>query len=262
MLTKKLKILFPLLATSIIFAVGCEPVTQSDHETSDHTLALYVATNKADGNTLVGFRRSTNGQFERIGEFATGGTGTGDLEIPALTKDETHPLANGDDPLISGYGIVATDDSKYVLAVNAGDATVSLLTVNSDYSLELVNTAKAGDKFPISIASTGRHVVVASVGVDNNHGSISAYVINASGELLAVPNSRRDLKARPSTVAFTRDGRHLIVNELVTGKIKVFALQDNSLSTEPVSMVDSRVRMDVFRRFQSASTLAPVTAVT
>jgi len=236
---KKLKYLLPLLATSIVIVVGCEPVTQSDDKTPDHTLTLYVATNKADGNTLVGFRRLSDGQFERIGEFATGGTGTGDLEIPALTKDETHPLANGDDPLISGYGIVATDDSKHVLAVNAGDGTVSLLMVNSDYSLKLVNTAKASDKFPISIASTGRHVVVASVGMDNNHGSISAYVINASGELVAVPNSRRDLKARPSTVAFTNDGRHLVLNELVTGKIKVFALQGDSLSTEPVSMVDS-----------------------
>ena len=236
---KTLNVLLPLIATSIVFAVGNDSVAQSNDETSGHASALYVATNKADGNTLVGFRRSADGQFERIGEFATGGSGTGDLEIPALTKDETHPLANGDDPLISGYGIVATDDGKHVIVVNAGDSTIGLLTVNSDHSLKLVNTAKAGDKFPISVASTGRHVVVASVGVDNNHGSISAYVINASGELVAVPNSRRDLMARPSTVAFTRDGRHLIVNELVTGKIKVFALKGDSLSEVPVSMVDS-----------------------
>lgn len=236
---KKFNVLLPLLATIIVFAIGCATVTQPDHKTPDYTLTLYVATNKADGNTLVGFRRSADGQFERIGEFATGGNGTGDLEIPALTKDETHPLANGDDPLISAYGIVATNDGKHVLAVNAGDSTVSLLTVNTDYSLELVNTATAGDMFPVSIASTGRHAVVASVGMDNNHGSISAYVINASGELVAVPNSRRDLQARPSTVAFTRDGRHVIVNELVTGKTKVFALEGDSLSAEPVSMVDS-----------------------
>jgi 6-phosphogluconolactonase (cycloisomerase 2 family) len=157
-------------------------------------------------------------------------------------------LANGDDPLISAYGIAATDDGKHVLAVNAGDSTVGLLTVNTDYSLKLVNAAKAGDKFPVSVATTGKHVVVASVGVDNNHGSISAYVISASGELVAVPDSRRDLWARPSTVAFTRDGRHLIVNELVTGKIKVFAREGDSLSAEPVSMVDSP-RAD--RRFQA-----------
>ena len=62
------------------------------------TRAFYVASNKADGNTLVGFARQSSGKFSKIGEFPTGGKGTGDLEIPALQRDVTHPLANGDDP--------------------------------------------------------------------------------------------------------------------------------------------------------------------
>lgn len=228
-----------LTAGSFVFALSGTTAVLSDDRNSGRGSAIYVATNKADGNTLVAFRRSADGQFKKAGEFATGGKGTGDLEIPALTKDETHPLANGDDPLISAYGIVATDDGKHVLAVNAGDSTVSLLKVNSDHSLKTVNTAKASDKFPVSVATFGSHVVVASVGVDNSNGSISAFAISATGELVSVPNSRRDMKARPSTVAFTSDGRHLIVNELVTGKIKVFAVKGDTLSADPVSVVDS-----------------------
>jgi 6-phosphogluconolactonase (cycloisomerase 2 family) len=237
---KKLNSIRNIVAVSSIFIAGCMSSMQPDNQTSHHnTLSIYVATNKAEGNSLLGFRRTKNGKFEKIGEFYSGGIGTGDLEIPALKKDSTHPLANGDDPLISGYGIIATDDKNFVLVVNAGDATVSSLKVNSNDSLTLINTVNAGDKFPISIANAGRHVVVASVGKDNNHGSVSTYLISSSGILSAVPGSRRDLKARPSTVAFTHDGRHLIVNELVTGKINVFALQGNLLSSEPVSVIDS-----------------------
>ena len=232
-------ILHRILVISSVFVVGSTALIQTNAKASNSDLAVYVATNKANGNSLLGFRRTVKGEFERIGEFLTGGMGTGDLEIPALKKDSTHPLANGDDPLISGYGIIATDNNKYVLAVNAGDSTVSSLKVNNDQSLTLINTVSAGDKFPISIAHSGEHVVVASVGKDNNHGSISAYLINNSGELSAVLGSRRDLKARPSTVAFTHDGRHLIVNELVTGKIKVFSLEGHQLSSDPVSVINS-----------------------
>lgn len=206
---------------------------------SDAFPVIYVASNNADANTLVRFCRTESGRYERSGQYATGGSGTGDLEIPALKKDETHPLANGDDPLISAYGVLVTEDKHHVLAVNAGDASVSLLKVNTDYSLSLVNKAKAGDRFPVSIASFDRHVVAASVGADNNHGSISAYVIDDDGWLTEVPGSHRDLKARPSTVVFSKDGSHLIVNELVTGKIKVFAMQGETLSKAPVSEVDS-----------------------
>lgn len=255
---KKLDTAVLLAIPLLFFAAGCsdrpaDPVAPRDASAQSGGVrpatvsAIYVATNKADGNTLVAFRRLPNGRYEKMGEYATGGLGTGDLEIPALQKDETHPLANGDDPLISAYGIVATDDAKHVLAVNPGDASVSLLKVNPDSSLTSVNKAKAGDKFPVSVATTGNHVVVASVGEDNMHGSISAYSIGDDGRLAAVPGSRRDLQARPSTVAFSRDGRHLILSELVTGKIKVFARDGDTLSAEPVSVVDSPRSGDRFQ---------------
>ena len=200
--------------------------------------AFYVVTNKMDANSIVGYEESKSGEYVKIGEFKTGGKGTGDLEIPALQKDETHPLANGDDPLISANAIAVTEDGKFVVTVNPGDATIALLKVKSDRSLHAVNTAPASDKFPVSVAIYSDMVVAASVGLDNNNGSIGAYRIK-DGELVPVSDSRRDLKARPSTIAFTSDGEHVIVNELVTGKIHTFAMANGSLSEKPISTIDS-----------------------
>lgn len=197
---------------------------------------IYVATNKTQDNTISAFHQE-KGQYMLLGEYKTGGKGTGDLEVPALQKDPAHPLANGDDPLISAYGITATKDGLFLLAVNAGDATVSLLKRNTDNSLTAVNTQPAGDKFPLSVAVSGNKVVVASVGEDNGKGSISAFLIE-DGRLKSIQNSRRDLAARPSTIKFSSDGEHVVLSELVTGKIKTFAFSDN-LSSEPTASIDS-----------------------
>lgn len=197
---------------------------------------FYVATNKAAENSVSAFYEK-NGQYIQLGEYKTGGKGTGDLEVPALQKDPSHPLANGDDPLISAYGITATEDGSYFLVVNAGDSSVSLLKRNEDNSLSAVNTQPASDKFPLSVAVSGNKVAVASVGEDNNQGSVSAYIIE-DGHLKTIQNSRRDLKARPSTIRFSSDGEHIIVNELVTGKIKTFTFTDN-LSVAPIATIDS-----------------------
>ena len=200
---------------------------------------LYVATNKADGNTVVHYAKDATGRFQVAGEYPTGGLGTGDLEIPDLKKDPTHPLANGDDPLISAYAIIASDDRKHLVVVNPGDSSISLLRVTDNGGVTLVNKAKSSDRFPVSIATSGQYVVVASVGLDNNNGSLSAYLIDSDGWLTSIEGSRRDLQARPSTVAFSADGRYVVVTELVTGKIKSFGLTDNQLTLDPISVVDS-----------------------
>ena len=233
--------LFTLSIVLITGALATSAVSAQEAST------IYVATNKTEGNTVAAYKRMAGGQFKWQGEYVTGGKGTGDLEIPALKKDPSHPLANGDDPLISAYGIVATDDKQHLLVVNAGDSSISLLRINPDASLSAVNTVAAGDKFPVSIATSGNRVVVASVGNSNMEGGIKAYVIK-SGKLAPVEGSRRDLKARPSTVAFNGRGDYVIVSELVTGKIKSFGLDGDTLSVEPVSVLDSP-RAD--QRFQA-----------
>ncbi len=209
--------------------------------------SIYVATNKADMNTIMAYKMMKDGSFMPH-EYKSGGKGTGDLEVPALKKDPTHPLANGDDPLISAYGVTVTKDMKNLLVVNAGDASVSMFKINPDESLMLVNTVKIHDKFPLSVAESNGNVVVASVGATNGEGSIEAMQIQ-DGKLISVPNSKRDLKARPSTVKFSSDGLFVVLTELVTGKVKSYAFASGTLSKEPISVVD--LPREDAKRFQA-----------
>jgi len=199
---------------------------------------FFIVSNKAEANTIYQFSSKNGEQYAMVGEYNTGGTGTGDLEIPALKKDDTHPLANGDDPLISAYAISASQDSKNIVVVNPGNATISLMKRGATNAISAVNTAPATDLFPISVAIHADYVVVASVGDSNMKGSIGLFKI-LNGRLVSLADNRRDLQARPSTVKFSSNGRFVIVNELVTGKIKAFSLTDGALSKEPVSVVNS-----------------------
>ena len=217
------------LATSAV-----NSVTQSSLSTPD----FFVVSNKADGNTIYQFTSNANGNYVMKGEYNTGGTGTGDLEIPALKKDSTNPLANGDDPLISAYGISSSQDGQNIIVVNPGNSTISLMRQNEEGNISAVNTAPATDLFPISAAVKGDYVAVASVGDSNMKGSIGLFKI-LNNRLVSLADNRRDLNARPSTVRFSSNGKFVIVNELVTGKIKTFALNDNGLSAAPVSVIDS-----------------------
>ncbi len=212
--------------------------TQSSIQQSVAGPDFFIVSNKADANTIYKFSSETNGQYAMAGEYKTGGTGTGDLEIPALQKDATNPLANGDDPLISAYSISASQDGKNIVVVNPGNATISLMKRGENDEISTVNTAPATDLFPISVAMHADHVVVASVGDSNMKGSLGLFKI-INGRLVSTQDNRRDLQARPSTVKFSSDGRFVIVSELVTGKIKTFALNNGRLSNEPVSVIDS-----------------------
>lgn len=239
---KEIKMFFKIKQTLIMSAallMGAMTINPATSHAGEYGEAVfYVVSNKADGNSIIGYERFDSGQYRRIGEYFTDGQGTGDLEIPALKKDLTHPLANGDDPLISANALAATKNGKQIIVVNPGDATLSLLHKNEDNTLKFVGKVKASDLFPISVAVHGRYVVAASVGKTNDHGSIGAYKITKNG-LIMIKGSRRDLGARPSTISFANKGRTVIVNELVTGKIKTYSMKNGRLSDEPVSVINS-----------------------
>ncbi len=204
---------------------------------------IYIATNKTDVNSIVAFNQKADGTLEEIGEFLSGGAGTGNIEIFDNGYNPTHPLADGVDPLISAYGVFKTTNNKHLLVVNSGDATVSSFAVNKDKSLTLKSTVAAGDKHPLSIASHAKLVYVASSGGASNppfSGNITGYRIDDNGKLTPIANSTVKLNARPTCVAFTSDGSYLVVAELVTGLIKVYGVKANGMLTEnPISTISS-----------------------
>ena len=81
---------------------------------------VFAMTNILDGNTVVAYSRGDDGTLSLVGEFATGGDG-GDFDG-----------AEGLDPLISAYSLINTPDNNYLLAVNAGSNTISVMQINAD----------------------------------------------------------------------------------------------------------------------------------
>ncbi|MEH6458207.1 MAG: hypothetical protein V7749_17900, partial [Cocleimonas sp.] len=194
------------------------------------TGAVYTATNHAEENSIIAYQQFDDGTLNKIGEYKTGGKGTGFAELSGMAYDPGagHPGSDGFDPLESTYALWRTPDNKNVLVVNAGNGTVSSLRVNKDFSLTLNNVVEAGDINPLAIATFGKIVYVASLGKSNTHpGNLKGYIISDIGILSPIFYSEISLKGRPASVEFTPDGKFLITVEVITGAIHSYKVLDD-----------------------------------
>jgi len=239
------KFSFPIISLLLgqIYLSGCTTANAPFENDTGIVGAAYVVTNKPEQNSVIGFGRKSDGTFVTLGEYPTGGKGTGDLEVPGLSpRDDSHPLSDGQDPLISAYAIEKTQDGKFVLVSNPGDGTISSMKVNNDNSLTHVSTVKSGGAFPISITTSSNAVFVANIGAGNFKGRLAGFTIDAGGNLEPIEGSVRKLArfgGRPSSVKFTPSGKHLLVTHILSGVIAVYSFEDGALSRKPVSTVDS-----------------------
>ncbi len=199
------------------------------------TGAVYTATNHAEENSIIAYQQFDDGTLNKIGEYKTGGKGTGFIELPGLPYDPKsgNPSADGIDPLESAYALWRSADNKNILVANAGNGTVSSLRVNKDFSLTLNNVVEAGSIKPLAIATHGKLVYVASMGWKKefpNDGNLTGYLIDDKGLLSPIFYSKRFLKGRPASVEFTPDGKFLIAVELTTGAVHSYqVLEDGTL---------------------------------
>lgn len=208
------------------------------------TGGVYVATNYEKENSIVGYKQYDDGTLEKIGEFGTGGKGTGLVELFGLPHDNTgHTFTDGIDPLASAYPLWRSADNRFVLIANAGDGTVSSMQVQPDLTLRRVSVVKAGHIKPNAIATYKDLVYVASLGVDTGDpgdGNIKGYHIDKKGVLTAMPDSIRLLGGRPASLEFTGDGKFLLAVEITTGVIHVWSVNEKgALSHDPVSSIVS-----------------------
>lgn len=211
----------------------------------DITGGVYVATNNDTENSILAYKQFSDGTLSQIGEFKTGGKGTGLVELFGLPYDPQsgHTFKDGIDPLASAYGLWRSWDNKNVLIANAGDGTISSLHVQPDLSLKLVSVVKAGDIKPDAIASFNDIVYVASLGKDVGEpgdGNLKGYRIDENGVLREIAGSVRALTGRPASLEFTPDGKYLLATEITTGVIHSYVVEENGLlSTKPVSSITS-----------------------
>jgi 6-phosphogluconolactonase (cycloisomerase 2 family) len=183
---------------------------------------VYTMTNATSGNSIVAFSRDADGSLSRVGEFPTGGLGTGGTV----------------DPLQSQYSILLDDGEngdghRTLLVVNAGSNDVSAFQVADDASLRLVGRVASGGTLPVSLAIQRNLLYVLNAG-DN---SVSGFRVTGKGSLVPIPNSTRSLSAGAagaSTIHFSADGDFLIVTERDANRLETFTVQPNGRLDDPV----------------------------
>jgi 6-phosphogluconolactonase len=167
--------------------------------------AVYTLSNDATANEIVVYSRAADGALTPFGAYPTGGRGTS--------------AGLGD------QGALLFDSARNAFfAVNAGDSTISMLTLRTDGSLALVSKIGSGGFVPISLTLKGDVLYVVNAGDTTHAAQISGFKV-AAGGFVAIPASTRPLSASnpaPAQIEFTPDGTFLVVTEKGTNTIDTF----------------------------------------
>lgn len=180
--------------------------------------AVFVMTNDADANAVVAYERTPYGTLQSPHRYETGGRGSGGTV----------------DPLGSQGSLTLSEDGSLLFAANAGSGTVSVFRVLGS-RLALIDRTPSGGSEPNAIAQHGRLVYVL-----NTAGSSSVVGFRLfDGKLVRIPESQRFLSgnfANSASLAFSPDGRFLVVTERTSNSIDVFRVQpDGRLSAIAVN---------------------------
>ena len=183
----------------------------SDFQARPH--AVFVMTNNADANEVIAYERNQNGTLHDPHHYPTGGRGSGGTV----------------DPLASQGSLTLSDDGSYLLAANAGSGSVSVFRVFGSH-LALIDREPTGGSEPNAVAQHGALVYVLNTAASSN---VVGFRLH-DGQLERIPGSLRFLSGNTvnsSSIAFSADGKFLVVTERSTNSIDVFHVQaDGRLS--------------------------------
>lgn len=188
-----------------------------DHGHWDNGRAVFVQTDALGGNSIAVYDRNPGGTLTAAGTYATGGNG-GQLSGSVV------------DHLASQNSLTYDAEAGELFAVNAGSNTVSVFGVDGD-RLHLRQVIGSGGSFPSSIAVHGDLVEVLN---STAGGSVQGFRL-IGGRLWALPGSNRALGLDPNAtpqfvttpgdIAFSPDGRQLLVTTKAgTNAIDVFSI--------------------------------------
>jgi 6-phosphogluconolactonase len=182
---------------------------------NETTGAVYVQTNDADTNEVVAYRRAGDGSLTHVGTFPTGGRGTG----------KPH--------LASQSSVVLDGDGRWLIVANAGSDEISLFEVEAG-GLRLSDTVSSEGSTPTSIAVQGQLVYV----LNNGSATIDGFEI-ANGKLVPLADSKRPLSedgADGAQIAFSPDGKTLVVTERGTNSISAYAVGARGYAEGPTTI--------------------------
>ncbi|MBV9183629.1 MAG: beta-propeller fold lactonase family protein [Acidobacteria bacterium] len=162
-------------------------------------------TNSASENQIVAYERTADGSLQEGRPFSTGGRGSGGLT----------------DPLGSQGSLTLTRDRSFLLAVNAGSGTISVLRVHGA-RLSLVETVPCGGSEPVAVAQHDNLVYVLNAGGTSN---VVGFRLEVNGKLKPIEKSISFLSTANSgaaSLAFSPDGQFLLVTEKLTNSVDAF----------------------------------------
>ena len=212
----KSNMITPLLALTLAAQVAPHIYAQAAQE---H--AVFAMTNSVGGNQIIAYSRAANGSLIEGNHFVTGGRGSGGTT----------------DPLGSQGSLTLSQDHSLLFAVNAGSGDLSVFRVNGA-NLQLVQVVPSGGSAPVAVAQHGNLVYVINFAGNSN---VVGFNLDGNGNLVGIPNSIRYLSATntgPSSLAFSPDGRFLLVTEKVTNNIDVFSVQSDGTLSQPTITPD------------------------
>ncbi len=202
--------------TLAVGSAGARPLFRH-HDVRGAGGAVFVQTDNPSGNAVAVYDRSWNGTLSSAGTYATGGLGG------VLTGSVVDHLA-------SQSSLVYDQAGHELFAVNAGSNTISAFDVDGSH-LHLLQVIGSGGSFPVSIAVHGDLVYALNA---LNGGSIQGYrlfgdhLVPLAGSSRALgldPTATPQFTTTPGQVAFTPDGRDLIVTTKANGNdIDVFSV--------------------------------------
>ena len=168
---------------------------------------VYTETNAASGNAILAYSQSHDGSLTWIGTFPTAGLGTGS------------GLGTQGEVILAGGG-------KWLLAVNAGSNDISTFRVRGDGSLVLTDRAGANGADPVSLTAHDGLVYVLDAG---GSGNIAGFRLD-NGSLHHIGGSIQALSGsatNPAEVAFSTNGRFLVVTERGTNLIDTYSVDSS-----------------------------------
>ena len=170
---------------------------------------VYVQTNDADHNEVVVFARRSGGELERLGSHLTGGKGSGEPHLPSQSS--------------------VVLDGERLFVTNAGSDEVTVFAATGD-ELTLLDRVESGGSTPRSVAVHGDRVYVLNTGEEPN---VAGFMLD-SDRLVAVSGSSRNAGTDPAQVAFSPDGRTLLVTDRAD-KIHAFAVGGDGRAQDKVT---------------------------
>jgi 6-phosphogluconolactonase (cycloisomerase 2 family) len=204
------KVLRKLFMAGLAIGLASPGLSNAQTGDSGNAGAVFVMTNAVDKNEVIAYRRATDGTLQETDRFATGGRGSG----------------GNNDPLESQGSLKLSQDHTLLFAVNAASGSVSVFSVHGS-QLSLVDKVISGGSEPNAVAQHGNLLYVSNVGGSS---SVVGFRLD-HGKLTQIPNSTRFLSTNNSGaggLAFSPDGRFLVVVERLTNDIDVFSVQGDS----------------------------------